>query len=153
MALTSAGTIFATLMTLAAHGARGREGDVAGDDRDVAACDFAGLVKAAGGLFDADDIVDLGQSGHGLGCQTGSASAGDVVQDDRQIDLIGDGLEVLIESLLRGLVVVGAHLKRGVGADFLGIGGQLDTGRLLSRPRQSPAARRPLTTPDHRCRG
>ena len=68
-----------------------------------------------------------GQTFDGIDRQAGAAAAaGDVVQHQRDVDFFGDGLEVLIEPFLRGLVVVGADLQRGVSADFAGMGGQFD---------------------------
>ena len=56
-----------------------------------------------------------------FGLDVAAGPAGDVVDDQRQVGRRGDGGEVVEEARLGGLVVVGAHLQRGVGAQ---LGGQ-----------------------------
>jgi hypothetical protein len=67
-----------------------------------------------------------------------ATAAGHVVQHHGQVARgLGNRLEVLVLALLRGLVVVGHDLQLAVGADLLGVLGQLDrfgVGWRRSRP-------------------
>src|SRR5690606_28583120 len=56
----------------------------------------------------------------------GDGSPGDVIQDDRQVDGLGGGLEVLVQALLGRLVVVGNDRQPRLRAYVLGILGKLD---------------------------
>ena len=114
--------------TLAADRADGqRERIVAGKNRQVAACgDLAGHIEAAGGFLDGDDIFDCGKANDRVGRHARAASAGNIVEDHRKIDFFGDGLKVLVEAFLRGLIVIRRNLQRGIGADFFGELGKFD---------------------------
>ena len=100
---------------------------VAADDGDVAEGeDFASEVEGAGGFLDGDDVGVLGEArdsrrGHG-----DARSAGDVVEDDGQIDAVGQGHEVAVEAFLAGLVVVGIDGEPGGGAGLPGEGVEFD---------------------------
>ncbi|MNT33319.1 hypothetical protein D3C72_1692410 [compost metagenome] len=86
-----------------------------------------GTLDVAGGFLDADDAGHLRQAQHGVVRHIGDGAAGHVVQHHGQVaDGFGDGLEVLVLALLRGLVVVGNDLELRVGADALGELGELD---------------------------
>ena len=89
---------------------------------------YAGLVKAAGCLFDCDYIFDLCESCDGFRADAFAArSAGYVVQDHWQVDLFVNSLEVLEEAFLCRLVVVRAYLESGIGADFFRECGHFDS--------------------------
>ncbi len=68
----------------------------------------------------------LGEPDEGLGVDRDAAAAGDVVEHDGQAGGVGDGREVPVQALLRGLVVVRRDDQEAVGADALGLAGQLD---------------------------
>ena len=98
-----------------------RERVVAGKDGDIAqAANFAGDIERIRGLFDGNDIGVFAEAGDGLGEHGDAGAGGDIVQDDRQIHLVGEGHEVAVEALLRGLVVIGIDRKTAVGAGRLG---------------------------------
>ncbi len=63
-------------------------------------------LQVAGGFLDADDVRHGGQADHGLGLHVASGTARHVIEDLRDIDGFGDGLEVLVQAFLGRLVVV-----------------------------------------------
>ncbi len=72
------------------------------------------------GILGADDVLAvLRQPGQRLHRNIGNGTAGHVVDENRDIDRIGDGTEVLIEAFLRRLVVIGNDDEGGIGAGFL----------------------------------
>ena len=87
----------------------GEEVDELGDLRELARGLFDGLNIGGGG----------GQAGGGFGLKVRGGAAGNVVEHDRQrIDGAGQGEEVLILALLRGLVVVGIRGENGGDAGY-----------------------------------
>ncbi len=80
----------------------------------------------AGGVLDADDVLDRRQARDGLVGHVGHGTARHVVQDDRQVHAFRDGAEMAVHALLRRTVVIGNDLQRGVGAAFLRMAGQRD---------------------------
>ena len=91
--------------------------------------DFGDLLEVAAGFFDAGDVgAVLGQADGGRSGHIRAGAAGHVVEHDRGVDGVGDGAEVLVEALLRGLVVVGHDLEQAVDADFGGELGGFDGG-------------------------
>ena len=67
-----------------------------------------------------------GHAGLGGGQHVGAGAAGHVVHEHGQGDFVVDGLEVLEDALLRGLVVVGGDEQGGVGAGLFGEAGEAD---------------------------
>ena len=86
----------------------------------------AGAAEVALGVLVGDDPRVLGEPDQGLGADRDAAAAGDVVEHDRQAGGVGDGREVPVQALLRGLVVVRRDGEQAVGARLLGRAGQLD---------------------------
>src|SRR6185437_6657359 len=82
--------------------------------------------QVAGRVLDADDVFEPVKPLHRLDRHVDDAAAGDVVDEDRNADGVVDGLEMLIEALLRRLVVVGRHHQHRVGAGLLGVAGEFD---------------------------
>ena len=82
--------------------------------------------EVALGVLVGDDPRVLGEPDQGLGVDRDAAAAGDVVEHDRQFGGVGDGREVPVQALLRGLVVVRRDREQAVGAGLLGRAGQLD---------------------------
>jgi len=86
-----------------------------------------GTFDVARGLLDADDAWHLGQPHHGIVLQIGHCAPWHVVENDGQLGhSLGNGLEVLVQPFLGGLVVVGHHLQLGIGTDFVGKTGQFN---------------------------
>ena len=71
----------------------------------------------------------LGQPQESRGLDVHAGSAGDVVDDDRQVALVRDGPEVRLEHPLVGLVVVRRDDQGGVHAELRGAAGGPDRGR------------------------
>ena len=80
----------------------------------------------AGGVLDADDVLQLEKPRHGLDRHVDHRARRDVVDDDRDADRVVDRLEVLVEPFLGRLVVVGRHDEERVGAGLLGMARELD---------------------------
>lgn len=79
------------------------------------------------GFLDAHDIGHVtGDAGHGGGQHVAAGAAGHVVQDDGHGHFGTDGLEVLVQAFLRGLVVIGGDVQGGVRPDIFGELGQRD---------------------------
>ena len=106
-------------------------GVVAGQDRDVArpvAADPGDLLEVAAGLLDRDDPRVLGESQERVRIDVRAGPRRDVVDDDRQVALVGDGPEVRVEHPAVGPVVVGGDDERGVGAELGRPAGRTDRG-------------------------
>src|SRR5208337_3744120 len=71
----------------------------------------------AGGFLDTDNIFDLREALDGGRLDVDAGAALHAVQNDGEADGFGDGLEMLVEALLRGLVVVGRDGENAVGAE------------------------------------
>ncbi|MNL15688.1 hypothetical protein D3C87_1366920 [compost metagenome] len=120
-----------------------RGGVVAGYHQEVladAVDDGFGTGHVAGGFLDADDVFHGRQADHGVGQHVARGAARHVIQDLRDVDGFGDGLEVLVQAFLGRLVVIRSHQQAGIGAGDLRIGGQLDG--FTSRVRASPGDHR-----------
>ena len=76
-------------------------------------------------ILDADDVAELVEPLHRVDRHVDDRARRDVVDDDRDADRIVHRLEVLVHPLLRGLVVVRRDDKHAVGADLLGVAGEL----------------------------
>ena len=83
----------------------------------------------AGRVLDPDDARQLGELAHRRRRHVDDRAAGDVVDDDRQLDRVVERPVVVVEPALARLVVVGGDDERRVGADALGVAHQAD--RLL----------------------
>ena len=55
-------------------------------------------------IFDANDVLDLGQANRGLVGQIGHRAARHVVQNVGHVDGLGHRFEMLIQAFLRGLL-------------------------------------------------
>ena len=130
-------------------------GVVAGEDRDVArpvAADPGDLLEVAAGLLDRDDPRMLGEPQERVRVDVRAGPARHVVDDDRQVALVGDGPVVGLEHPAVGPVVVRRDDERGVGPELGGAAGRADRGRRVvgagagdhadARPRRA-LARRP----------
>ncbi len=110
-----------------ADDANGSEGDEWEGDAVVSADD----IEAFG--FVLDDVVDLceiaacfldaydvfavvGKTEGGFGCHIDAYTTWYVIEDDRHVGCLGDGAEVLVESLLGWFVVIGADAQHTVDA-------------------------------------
>jgi hypothetical protein len=83
---------------------------VAGKDEKIfrhGSANFGDLTNVAAGFFDGDDVRDLGQAQQCGRFDVRTRASRDVVQHQRLGGGFGDGLEMLINAFLRGLVVVG----------------------------------------------
>ena len=78
------------------------------------------------GVLQPDDVGVVGQPQHGGIGDIGHGAAGHVVQDDGQTAFLGHRGEVAVQALLRGLVVIGGHLQRGVHPHLEGVASELD---------------------------
>jgi hypothetical protein len=77
--------------------------------------DLRGLIQRAGGLLDHRDVGQFGHADDRVRLDVLAGSAGNVVDANGNIDGLGQGLEMLKEALLRGLVVVGGDDQGGIG--------------------------------------
>ena len=77
-------------------------------------------------ILHADDVAVLRQTRHRFHAHVHHAARRDVVDDDWQVDRIGDGGEVQVKPFLRRLVVVGRHDERRIRAGLLGMARQVD---------------------------
>ena len=82
--------------------------------------------RSPDGVLDRDDPVVGGDRAVGLVGDRDAGAARDVVEHHRQAARRGDRLEVRGHAGRRGLVVVGRHEQHAVGADLLGLRGELD---------------------------
>ena len=88
---------------------------------------FQKPIFVRGGFLDAHDIGHVtGDAGHGGGQHVAAGAAGHVIQDDGHGHFGTDGLEVLVQAFLRGLVVIGGDVQGGVRPDIFGELGQRD---------------------------
>ncbi len=84
-------------------------------------------VDIAAGFFDGDDVGALfSEARYGFDADLDSATAGDAVEHDWQFCCVGDGAEVLEQSLLGGAVVVGGDDESGVGSALFCLVGEGD---------------------------
>ena len=83
--------------------------------------ELGGATEVGGRVLEADDAGHLREPQHGLVAEVGDGAAGHVVQEHRQVDLLGDRAEMAVQAFLRRLVVVGDDRQRHVGADGLGV--------------------------------
>src|SRR3954468_18724044 len=82
---------------------------VSAKDAKVTGCtldDLHDLREITGCLFDGNDISKFGQAKHGLSFDVPACSSGNVVDNHRKVLTLGDRLEMLVVTLLAGLVVV-----------------------------------------------
>ena len=97
---------------------RQSDGVVAGEDEKCFGHGVDGLGNlghVAAGFFDAHDVGNLGQARQGCGFEVRGGAAGHVVENDGLVaDGLGDGFEMAVLALLRGLVVVGRGGEDGV---------------------------------------
>ena len=84
------------------------------------------LRNIAGSFLYADDVVDFREALQRGWFDVDAGAAGNVVENDRQLDGRGDGLEMLVKAFLRGLVVIRADGKDAVCAELLEFESQLD---------------------------
>ena len=68
------------------------------------------LGNAAAGFFDTDDVFHLAKPHTGVRLDIHAGAGGNIIEDNRQIGRLGTGFEMLIESLLGGLIVVGGYV-------------------------------------------
>ena len=97
---------------------------VAGPDVQLIAAEGHGLCqqgKIAGGLFGAVDPWVLAQDAIGLHRDRQSGAGGDIVEQDRQIQLIGQKFIVPDQPGLGGLVVIGRDQQQRICARLLGV--------------------------------
>ena len=80
--------------------------------------------EVAGGVLDSDHHGQLPQCGHGFGGQVDRRAAGDVVDEQGQVGSVVDRLEVGIQPLLGGFVVIGRDHHDTVGAGLFGVLGE-----------------------------
>jgi len=106
------------------------EGVVAGEDLKVFRDGLNELVdaidRAAGFLVGGDVFTISGEAGHGFNADLDDGATGDRVKHDGKTGVGGHCFVVLIETFLRGLVVVWANLEGGVGPGTFGGLRQLD---------------------------
>ena len=114
---------------------------VAREDRQSrsAISELADLVERAGRLLDRDDRPELGQPLDRLGLDVPPGPARDVVEDERQVDALGDRGEVAVQPFLGGPVVIGGDEQGAVGPGPGGEPGQPDRLGRRVRPRARPS--------------
>ena len=101
---------------------RGRSRQIHGD-----------LVEVPGGFLDRDDPRMLGEPQERVGVDVRAGPRRDVVDDDRQVALVGDRPVVRLEHPRVGPVVVRRDDERGVGAELGGPTGRGDGRRGVVR--------------------
>src|ERR1700680_4362749 len=84
------------------------------------------LSDVAGGLLDADDVIDFREALESGGFDIHAGATLDTVNNDGDFYGGGDGFVVLIESFLTGFVVVGRDGKKAVHAHGLEVLGELN---------------------------
>ena len=67
------------------------------------------------GFFNADNFGVFGELDNGIGFDIDACAGGDIVEDDGDIDLIGNGREVMDESVLGRSVIIGRHNECCIG--------------------------------------
>ncbi len=77
-------------------------------------------------FLDADNIVDARQLLDDVGQHVACGAAGHVVEDLRNVDRLGDCLEMQVKAVLRGLVVVRCDQQAGIDAGILGHGREVN---------------------------
>ncbi len=89
--------------------------------------EHVGLLRdVAGRLFHRDDVLNLREARQGRRLYVHSGAALHAIHDDRQSDRRGDSLVMLIETFLRGLVVVRRHGEDAVDPHVLQFERQFD---------------------------
>ena len=78
------------------------------------------LLDVAGGVLDGLDTGVLGQAGQGVLGDLHAGAPGDVVDHDGQVGGLDDGVDVLVDALLAGAVVVGGVDEQSLGTGLLG---------------------------------
>jgi len=112
--------------------AKEREGQaiVAREDREGGGqrlAELADAIDRPARFLDRDDVrMGGGEPGHRLDGDLDAAAARNAVEDDRQLDRLGDGAEVGEEALLGRLVVIGGDQQQAVGSQPFGAVGKLD---------------------------
>ena len=71
-------------------------------------------------------MIDLRQLNDGLGLDVLSGTPRNIINQDGQFGVLGDGFKMGQHPVHGRLVVVGAHLQGGVGPRFLGVPGHHD---------------------------
>ncbi len=82
-------------------------------------------VHGAGGVLDADDIGQLRQANNDFVAHVDDGAARHVVKQSRNLNMVVQGFEMLIQTFLRRLVVIGRDNENSIGADGLGVMRQL----------------------------
>ena len=89
--------------------------------------DGCNLIHLAGRFLYGDDVLAVvGEAQRGLGFHVDNAAARDVVEDNGELHRICNGLEVLVHSLLRRLVVVRDDAHEAVDTEFRDVLGEVD---------------------------
>ena len=96
--------------------------------------------EVPGRFLDGDDVGEPGEPGDGVRLHVAGGPPGHVVEDLRDVDGLRDELEVPVQALLGGLVVVGRHQQAAVGPEGRGVAGQVQ--RLGGRVRPGPGDHR-----------
>ena len=121
-------------------------GIVAGIYRDLFTAqgdEFTAPLQVAGGVLDADDVVQPRQPGDRFIGHVHAGAAGDVVEYLGDVHRFGQCLEVLIKATLGRAVVIGCHQQGGVGTrlrrgpgELYGLAGRIGAG--TGYDRQAP---------------
>ena len=78
--------------------------------------------KIGGSILGADDVGAVpGKPGQGFRADVGHRSGRDVVDENGNVDRLGDGPEMRVEPFLGRLVVIGNDDERGVGPGLVGM--------------------------------
>ncbi len=85
-----------------------------------------GAGQIAGRILHPGDARQLGQAGQGRRLHVDDRARRDVVDDDGLAGGVVHRLEVVIEPLLIGAIVVTGHVQGGIGPHLLGIAGVFD---------------------------
>jgi hypothetical protein len=111
--------------------------------------ELAASPQVGGRVLDADDAGNLREAQNRIVREIGDGAARHVVQQQRQIDFLGDRAEVPVRAFLRRLVVIRDDGQRAVRARLLrvrgerdGFGGGVAAGSAITgmRPRVSTTA-------------
>ena len=65
--------------------------------------------EVTGGFFNSDNFGVFRELDDGIGFDIDACAGRDIVEDDGDIDLVGDCEEVMDESVLRRSVIIGRH--------------------------------------------